>query len=220
MAEETLRAGQLIVIGGPMCGGKTPEFVQQIFKRRHQRRDLVIVTFAGSTRDYGEEGAIVSSQSGARILRSEVTHAFSETSLDEWWNKMVALYSHSLDHMASVLVGIEEAQFFPDLLCHVDRLVTLGALVVVAGLTTNANGEKWGQVLDLQSLSPEKWIQKNAICEHCHSVYGTMTARRLANAGESLSIVKVGGKEAYGALCRGCWAAREKYGFAGPKNLV
>jgi len=97
------------------------------------------------------------------------------------------------------VVGIDEAQFFDDVLPSVcGHLANLGKRVIVAGLDMDYRGVPFGPMPELLAVAEE--VHKiHAICTSCGSP-AAYTQRLI----ESDELVVVGATGAYEARCRRC----------------
>ena len=103
------------------------------------------------------------------------------------------------------VVGIDESQFFDDLVPNVKALViSLRKIVYVGGLTGDSNMSLFGNMFRLIPLS-NKVTTLNAICEGCSKVGAMREAnftKRIVNESES---ILVGGHDSYIPVCRECY---------------
>jgi|688.fasta_scaffold24127_6 thymidine kinase len=102
------------------------------------------------------------------------------------------------------VIGIDEAQFFEDLVESVLIWVEkYHKKVVVAGLTATYERKKFGKILDLEPYS-DTFVKLSGLCEKCapkernHSVF---THKIVKNG----LIEDIGGKDKYMSLCRKCY---------------
>lgn len=98
----------------------------------------------------------------------------------------------------SEVIGIDEGQFFPDLLPICEQFANMGKIVIVAGLDSDFQKKPFGKILDLVSLCDEI-VKLSAICA-CgkEAIFTKRTS-------EDKEIVVIGGKEKYTPVCRRCY---------------
>jgi len=139
------------------------------------------------------------------------THNSSHRSLSDKISRMRASHLSNIDVSKYHVIGIDESQFFPDLLEVVENWVeNLGKHVRVAGLDGDAFKRKFGQTLDLIPISDEV-VKLNARCSICldelrriHfrgnilAIVGPFTKR----LGTSTAQKDVGGADKYIPVCR------------------
>ena len=114
------------------------------------------------------------------------------------------------------VVGIDEGQFFPDIVPAVTHMVEdLNLCVYVFGLNSNFRRQKFGSIVDLASIADEFHISRRGICIDCanfgikrRSVFTHLLDAKQAE-GKDDSVIP-GGIDKYIALCRACHIKRTK----------
>jgi len=97
------------------------------------------------------------------------------------------------------VIGIDEGQFFPDLVDFCERMADLGKKVIVAALDGTFQRKKFGDVCELISLCEE--VHKlNAICMICSEE--AAFSKRLTT---ETDVQLIGGSDKYIAVCRKCF---------------
>ena len=94
------------------------------------------------------------------------------------------------------VLGIDEGQFFEDLLPFAEELANEGKVVVIAALDGDFQRQPFGQVPALVPLC-ERVDKLSAICAHC-SRPASFTQRLTAET----ETVSIGGADKYVAVCR------------------
>jgi thymidine kinase len=97
------------------------------------------------------------------------------------------------------VVGIDEGQFFPDLLHFVELWANLGKIVIVAALDGTFQRKPFGNVLSLVPLA-ESVTKLNSVCMMCYA--DAPFTRRLTSETE---VEVIGGADKYIAVCRACF---------------
>lgn len=98
------------------------------------------------------------------------------------------------------VVGIDEGQFFEDLVPATEAWAAAGKYVIVAGLDGNANGHPFGHICDLLPRA-EECTKLLAVCSQCGAdAPFTILLRGTLEDGSVL----VGGAETYMPVCRAC----------------
>lgn len=170
---------QLII--GPMFSGKTTELLRRI-RRATIARELCIVLRWHNDNRYTQNE-----------LRGS-THdmeLFQALSAKEINSKIDTLLKYDV-------VGIDEGQFYPDLVESVKILLLHQKTVIVSGLDGDFMQRSFGSLLQLVPICDT--IDKlYAICALCHN--NAPFTRRLDS---SMQIEFVGGSESYIATCRTC----------------
>lgn len=96
-------------------------------------------------------------------------------------------------------LGIDEAQFFSDLVPWVKTQLALGRRLIVAGLDGDFRQNKFGAITDLIPLA-DTYEKKYAVCHICQQRPGVFTKRFV----DSDQQILVGARESYVATCRKC----------------
>ena len=120
-----------------------------------------------------------------------MSEAVSCASLMDVWSEL-----ESVD-----VVGIDEGQFFPDLVEFADRAGNEGKRVIVAALDATFEREAFGDVCRLLPVA-EQVTKLSAVCTAC----GADAAFTLRTTGET-EVEVIGGAEMYTPRCRACFGA-------------
>lgn len=97
------------------------------------------------------------------------------------------------------VIGIDEGQFFPDLVRFCDSMASAGKIVIVAALDGTFQRKPFGHVLELVPLS-ESVVKLSAVCMVCFA--DAAFSKRL---GSETAEKVIGGAEKYIAVCRSCY---------------
>ncbi len=172
------KRGWIEVICGSMFSGKTEELIRRL--KRVKIANLKVEIFKPAIDVRYDETKIVSHDENA-ILSTPIENS-----------QTILLLAQDVD-----VVGIDEAQFFDDEICHVcEQLALRGTRVIVAGLDMDYLGKPFGQMPNL--LATADYITKlHAICVDCGSI-----AHYSFRKGVSKSQVLLGEKDEYLPLCR------------------
>jgi thymidine kinase len=181
--------GHLVVYTGPMFCGKTSRLIADLTRYADilPESKVVMVNHAFDVRD---RASVISSHSSTyKGLSSKIT-VLSNFSLQD------------LDLSAYAIIGIDEAQFFEDLIPAVELLLQAGKQVYVAGLDSDYRRQIFGHVHELLHMA-DTFVKLEAICTSCltgnrERVEAAFTAKRLRQG----PIVTVGGSETYYPVCR------------------
>jgi thymidine kinase len=174
---------------GPMFAGKSSA-IQSII-RRHQALgwSVFVITHSMDTR-YTNEPMIVNHDK--QMLPAVATDI------------LMPMLEHPA-YQTSRLVVVEEAQFFPDLVPFITRVVDSdGKHAVVVGLDGDAERRPFGRVLDLIPLA-DRVTKLTAMCKRCRD--GTPAIFTFAHASKAetsaiAGVPCVGADEQYIPLCR------------------
>jgi thymidine kinase len=170
------------VIAGPMFSGKSEELIRRI--TRYQIARLATQTFKPIIDDRYATDEVVS-HSRLSVAAEPVTDS-------------AELVRRVQDR--TVVVGIDEAQFFDDGLVEVvERLAGAGKRVIVAGLDLDYLGRPFEPIPTLMTRA--EYVTKSlAVCHRCGGA-GMFTQRVI----KSDELVVLGATDAYEARCRHCY---------------
>ncbi|KJE98008.1 thymidine kinase [Capsaspora owczarzaki ATCC 30864] len=97
------------------------------------------------------------------------------------------------------VIGIDEGQFFPDVVEFSEQMAKAGKTVIVAALDGTFQRKPFGRVLELVPLA-ESVVKLTAVCMNCAN--DAPFTKRL---GAETAIEVIGGQESYMAACRECF---------------
>ena len=174
--------GWIEVIAGPMFSGKSEELIRRL--TRYEIAGVVLQTFKPKIDTRYAEARVVSHSSlsvGAEAVKDSKDLL---RSVDE----------------KTVIVGIDEGQFFDDNLVEVcEHLADLGKQIIVAGLDLDYLGRPFGPIPRL--LTRAEYVTKAlAVCHRCGGP-GMFTQRVV----DSDELVVLGATDSYEARCRRCY---------------
>ena len=175
------RRGWIEVICGSMFSGKTEELIRRLKRAKIANLKVEIYKPALDLR-YNE-----------RNIVSHDENAIQSIPVDN--SQTILLLANEAD-----VIGIDEAQFFDDLLPQVcDQLALRGTRVIVAGLDMDYKAEPFGQMPNL--LAKADYITKlHAICVKCGNI-ANYSYRKTSDASQVL----LGEKDIYEPRCRYCF---------------
>ena len=180
--EEKVRTqGWIEVIAGSMFSGKTEELIRRMKRAKIAQQKTMIFKPKVDTR-YSED-KVVSHNSNA-IDSIPVAKAEEILELANGYE----------------VIGIDEAQFFSDILVEVcNRLADKGIRVIVAGLDMDFAGKPFGPIPRLFAIA--EYVSKvHAICMRCGKL--AQYSHRLSDNDKQFLL---GEKDIYEPLCRKCY---------------
>jgi len=172
--------GSLQIIFGPMFSGKTTELLRRIRRYSIANKNCLVIKYKADTR-YDEECAVTHD-----LIK---TLAFPCSQLSEA-SKIIDSYD---------VIGIDEGQFFSDIITFVDKWCNSGKIIVVAALDGTFQRKAFGSVLELVPMA-EKVTKLNAVCMICYS-----TASFTHRMSTETAVEVIGGSDMYVAVCRRCY---------------
>ena len=173
------------VITGPMFSGKSEELIRRL--KRAQIARLRIASFKPEI-DLRYQPDAISSHNAQTIQAVAVRDV----------DRLRAVLFPALDTVD--VVGIDEAQFFDELLVGLAmELVEAGKRVVLAGLDTTFAGEPFAPMPALMAIADEV-MKLSAVCMVCGA-----PAIHTQRLGAGQQLVMVGAAGMYEARCRACF---------------
>ena len=146
---------------------------------------VMIVKYAKDVR-YDEEG--IATHCGMKIPAT-----VSTTKLEEITNNIL---KEDYD-----VIGIDEGQFFPDVVTWAEKMANLGKVVVVAALDGTFQRKPFGDILSLIPLA-EEVTKLKAVCMNCFDE--AAFSKRITSDDEG-KVEVIGGADKYMAVCRTCF---------------
>ncbi|XP_046408960.1 thymidine kinase, cytosolic-like isoform X2 [Ischnura elegans] len=173
---------KLMVIFGPMFSGKTTELIRRLKRYQIARRKCLVVKYA---RDDRYHSTCVATHD------KDVLPAVCSVSLQPL----------SEEAMKFDVIGIDEGQFFADVVPFCEKMANLGKIVMVAALDGTYRREGFGDILKLVPLA-ESVVKLNAVCMLCFK-----SASYTKRIGCEQELEVIGGAEKYMSVCRECYLA-------------
>ncbi|URH26636.1 thymidine kinase [Fowlpox virus] len=180
-----MSSGSIHVITGPMFSGKTSELVRRIKRFMLSNFKCIIIKHCGDNR-YNKDD-----------INKVYTHdlLFMEATASSNLSVLVP----TLLNDGVQVIGIDEAQFFLDIVEFSESMANLGKTVIVAALNGDFKRELFGNVYKLLSLA-ETVSSLTAICVKCYC--DASFSKRVT---ENKEVMDIGGKDKYIAVCRKCF---------------
>jgi len=175
-----MNPGSIQIILGPMFSGKTTELLRRIRRFTVANRTCLVIKYKKDTRYSADEMSTHDKQ----MWTAKPAERLSE----------VQQYAVKVD-----VVGIDEGQFFPDIVEFAERMANLGKTVIVAALDGTFQRKPFGEMLQLIPLS-ESVTKLNAVCMICFKD-GAFTKR----LSDDTKIEVIGGSDMYISVCRNCF---------------
>ncbi|MES1920331.1 hypothetical protein MHBO_002011 [Bonamia ostreae] len=171
--------GHVELILGPMFSGKTTELFRRIRRYTFANLQCYLIKYKNDNR----YSSVASTHDKIRL------EAVSCTNLGEA-EKSSAGYD---------VIGIDEGQFFPDIVEFCQKMAENGKIVVVSALNGTYQRKPFDVISRLVPIS-EKMTKLSAICMVC---YGEAHFTKRTVSSNKLELI--GGSEFYIATCRKCF---------------
>jgi thymidine kinase len=187
----TQGSSKLTIICGPMFSSKTSTLIIEL--TRYADVDLSVLYINSSDDTRGESYS--THNSSLHQLSSKVKTMKSKKLLD--------LSDDVLDKFK--VIGIDECQFFDDLVPFVKKLLKMKKVIYISGLDGDSNQTLFGHFAELIPYATE--VKKlTAVCELCKK-YGKIVPAGVTIRKYELNtsdVKQIGGKETYIPVCNDC----------------
>uniref|UniRef100_A0A8C3Y5B1 Thymidine kinase n=1 Tax=Catharus ustulatus TaxID=91951 RepID=A0A8C3Y5B1_CATUS len=101
--------------------------------------------------------------------------------------------------LGAAVIGIDEGQFFPDIVEFCESMANSGKTVIVAALDGTFQRKAFGSILNLVPLA-ESVVKLNAVCMECFR-----EASYTKRLGAEREVEVIGGADKYQSVCRACY---------------
>ncbi|GAM26538.1 hypothetical protein SAMD00019534_097130 [Acytostelium subglobosum LB1] len=177
--------GKIQVILGPMFSGKTTELIRRIKRFNFANKKCLVIKYSRDTRYNGGE-----TQDNILFTHDKLNYtALPCTKLEE-----ARLHVKDYD-----VIGIDEGQFFTDVVPFSEELANNGKTVIVAALDGTFQRNPFGTVLDLVPKS-EMVTKLSAVCMICFK--DAPFSKRIV---QDDRVELIGGADKYISVCRECY---------------
>ncbi|KGL77521.1 Thymidine kinase, cytosolic, partial [Tinamus guttatus] len=175
------------VIFGPMFSGKSTELMRRVRRFQLAQYRCLLVKYAKDTR-YGTAGLSTHD-------RRSTMEALPACLLKD-------VYQEAL---SSAVIGIDEGQFFPDIVDFCEMMANAGKTVIVAALDGTFQRKAFGNILNLVPLA-ESVVKLNAVCMECYR-----EASYTKRLGAEREVEVIGGADKYHSVCRACYFRKKPH---------
>jgi thymidine kinase len=176
-------SGQIQLIIGPMFSGKTTELLRRVRRHTIARRKCIVIKYEADKR-YSAECA---------ATHDKNTHAAISVST------LSSVTARGVDLSAVDVIGIDEGQFYPDLIDFCELWANQGKVIIVSALDATFQRKPFGAIAELIPLA-ERVDKLTAVCMCCSNA-ASFTAR----LGSETAVELIGGTDLYISMCRKCF---------------
>lgn len=174
---------------GPMFSEKTTTMLSMINKCRLSGKNCLIIKHTSDVR-YSHDDTI--------ITHSGLTHS----------NNVISV--NSLRDVSNAdnfdVIGIDEGQFFDDIIMYANLWANKGKSVIIAALDGDTKQKEFGAICALIPYC-EGVTKLYGVCMMCKSVASSFSKRRYKDSAGN--IVEIGGNDKYLTVCRKCYIREE-----------
>ncbi|XP_003464926.2 thymidine kinase, cytosolic [Cavia porcellus] len=172
--------GQIQVILGPMFSGKSTELMRRVRRFQIAQYKCLVIKYAKDTRyssSFSTHDRNTMEALPACLLRDTTQEA-----------------------LGVAVIGIDEGQFFPDIVDFCEAMANSGKTVIVAALDGTFQRKAFGSILNLVPLA-ESVVKLTAVCMECFRGEAAYTKR----LGQEKEVEVIGGADKYHSVCRLCY---------------
>ena len=185
-AKNSSNHGKIHLIIGPMFSGKSTELLRIIRRYNYKRKTTAVVAFELDDRYTNTEKVVTHDKFEYPAIKTRTIKEISDKLIN---------YD---------VIGIDEGQFYPDIVEECEYLASIGKIVIISALSGNFKREPF-EVISKLIPKCETVQNINAICFSCDE-----------EANFSLRITKdqeemiIGGEDMYKPACRKCYMKYQK----------
>ncbi|XP_075436122.1 thymidine kinase, cytosolic [Ascaphus truei] len=187
--------GQIQVIFGPMFSGKSTELIRRVRRFQIAQYKCLVIKYARDTR-----------------YSKEMVATHDRTTMDSV--SACQLVDVLPEARVSSVIGIDEGQFFSDIVEFCEEMANEGKTVIVAALDGTFQRKAFGDILSLVPLA-ESVVKLNAVCMECYRE-AAYTKRR----GAETEVEVIGGADKYQSVCRPCYFRKQLPAAGGKENQL
>lgn len=177
--------GSIEVICGSMFSGKTEELLRRIKRAQIARQKVQVFK------------PTIDDRYSTHHVQSHDANKIPSKSVEKARDILKFVEDNTL------VVGIDEAQFFDEAIIEVAQKLAFRKIrVIIAGLDLDFRGQPFGPMPKLLAIA-EDVTKLSAVCVVCGKP-ATRTQRMTGSAGSQTERIVVGAQELYEARCRFC----------------
>ena len=178
--------GSIEVICGSMFSGKTEELLRRLKRAQFAKLDIAVFKPKIDKR-YDTQKVVSHDENTINAIPVDCA------------NNILPLVNQAQ------VIAIDEAQFFDaNLVAVCNELANTGVRVIIAGLDMDFLGKPFGVIPQILAIA-EHITKVHAICVDCSAI-----ANHSYRKTTDTTLVKLGEKEEYKALCRNCFSSKMK----------
>lgn len=185
-AQDVIRRGSIQIIFGPMFSGKSTELLRRLRRFNIANMNCIALKYKEDVR-YDNSGAITThDRMSLEAIPMSTLSCVKKVLGSEFMKKID-------------VIGIDEGQFFPDIVSFAEKMANKGKIVIIAALDGTFERNAFGDILNLVPLA-ESVCKLSSVCSYCH--YEASFSKRI---GIEKQVQIIGGAERYNAVCRNCF---------------
>jgi thymidine kinase len=176
------KKGEIQVIYGPMFSGKSTELLRRIRRFRIKNESCLLLKTKDNRYVDDDEKVVTHDQFN-----------FLEAMACDY------LFEKQEEAKHFDVIGIDEGQFFKDIIPFAESMANLGKVIIVACLDSDFRREPFGNICELIAKA-EKITKLTSICYYCKE-----DASFSARITQETAIKVIGGRDKYRPVCRSCY---------------
>lgn len=180
--------GTIELIIGPMFSGKSSELLRRLRRHYFGNKKCIVIKYDEDTR-YSENSVTTHDNQSIKAISC---------------NKLNDLIENEFIFDNFDVIGIDEGQFFTDIIDFSDTMANKGKVIIIAALDSTFERTPFNNICSLIPKA-EVVLKLNSICTNCGK--NASFSRRLTNEKE---IKVIGGKDKYTVNCRICYFGESK----------
>ncbi|XP_040186978.1 thymidine kinase, cytosolic [Rana temporaria] len=186
--------GKIQVIFGPMFSGKSTELMRRVRRFQIAQYKCMVIKYAKDNRYSQEQLATHDRHTMSAVSTCSLADVFTEA-------------------LNCCVIGIDEGQFFPDIVEFCEEMANKGKTVIIAALDGTFQRKPFGDILNLVPLA-ESVVKLNAVCMECYR-----EASYTKRLGAEKEVEVIGGADKYHSVCRLCYFKKPQP-TQGKENLL
>jgi thymidine kinase len=186
--------GSIELIIGPMFSGKTSELHSRIMRCSYARQPSIIIKYANDDRYTGDD--VLSTHSNIR------QGSMAETKSNAAIRVVSAMKLSEVDvaGIPEKVIGVDEGQFYPDLIEMCEKWANMGKRVIISALDGDFKRAPFGQVCALVPKC-DAVEKKKGICMICRNIDSSFSKKISTDQ----TLIDIGHQNKYQAVCRDCY---------------
>jgi thymidine kinase len=183
--------GCIELVIGPMFSEKSTEMISRIRRAALADQSALIIKHRDDVRY--EDGNAITTHAGLCQRETPRTESLAPV-------RIIAVRALSEAVVTEEVIGIDEGQFYPDLIEYCEKWASEGRRVIVAALDGDFARRPFGRVCELIPLC-ESVEKRRGVCMVCRRRASAFTLR----LNQSTALIEIGAQESYRSACRRCY---------------
>jgi len=173
-------SGEIQIIFGPMFSGKSTELIRRVRRYDIAGHDCLMIKYARDQRYSLKEEVVTHDRNCWKAVSTE---------------KLGCIEGKTLN---CSVIGIDEGQFFSDVVEFSEKMANQGKVVIVAALDGTFERKGFNNILNLVPFA-ESVVKLSAVCNYCKC-----EAHFTKRTSDDTEVEVIGSQDKYMATCRAC----------------